>query len=201
MPNYTKTPSEKDNFLLHANSDNNQGDTTYLALNGHTITLEYRIILYFDISDFPKTQGTIEKATLKLYYYEYINSNPDGEKVWAYKLTKDNWVELESTWDRYADAGAWTAAGGDYVTSGPTGGSVLMPANPVQWVEWDVTNIVKDAILTVSNHVNILVKYDNEGQRYAKTPKFYSNDETVHTTKRPTLEIKYSGGGMMGSNF
>lgn len=111
-----------------------------------------------------------------------------------YKLTNDAWVELEATWDIYSTGNNWTSGGGDYVTSNPAGDTQELsagdPATP-EWVSFDVTDIVKDALDNESGHLNLLMKFEAETGNGDK-PYFYSKDESTETTKRPTIEINYA---------
>ena len=189
MSVYTKQPSSKDTRLDGGNATVNYGGDNDVQLNDQAADIQ-RGIFYFDISDFGYFPTS---ATLKLYYLNKSGTDPNGITIWAYKLIRNDWVELESTWTIYKTSNNWTAGGGDYVTSSPAGGSTTFPAG-FGWMTWNITDIVKDAIDNESGHLNILVKFATEteagGYHYAY---FYSREGTPgDTTKRPKVEITYT---------
>ncbi|GAH07096.1 unnamed protein product, partial [marine sediment metagenome] len=111
--------------------------------------------------------------------------------VWAYKLTRTDWVELEATWNIYKTASNWTAPGGDYVTSSPVGGSIVFPAG-FGWMTWNVLAIVQDAY-GGSIPAEFLVKFETEGLASGGSqPAFHSKNFTDDTDLQPKLVIDYT---------
>ena len=181
--------SGKDNFMYQIAPTTNYGTSTVMYIYDR-LNYTCRPLLSFDISEFPG--GTIESAVLYLYYYEYAVTDPVGKTIKAYKQTRNDWTQTGSTWNKYDGANDWTAAGGDFVTSNPAGGSTTVPAG-YGWMSWDIINIVNDAILNVSSQVNLLLRFDTEdlAANYGE-PRFYSNNYTTDLTLRPKLVITYS---------
>ncbi|MHA1482829.1 MAG: DNRLRE domain-containing protein [Candidatus Heimdallarchaeaceae archaeon] len=189
MATYTKQPSTRDARLKKDAPNDNTGAATYFAITGLSSVL-WRSILNFDISDLPA--GVIDSVKLKLYYYDK-DQTPDGKTVWAYKVTRDDWVESEVTWNSYKSSSSWTAAGSDYVTSNPAGASTTFPSS-YGWMEWDIKAIVEDAIDNVSDSVNLLIKFDNEADGSWARANFYSSEYTDNTDLCPKIVIEYSLG-------
>jgi hypothetical protein len=185
----TLQPSDKDAYLRQDFATTNYGGATFIAIEDDTSPK--RGVLEFIVSSIP-SGATLISATLQLYYYYYWTTNPTGKVMWAYKVTRSDWVELQATWNRYKTNNDWTTAGGDYVTANPAGGSVAMPTAYNAWVSWDVLAIVQDAYDTAIP-VELLVKFETEqlssGQSEAD---FYSNNYTTNTLLRPRLVIVYS---------
>ena len=189
MADLTLQPSTKDNIPSKSLPTTNYGDVAYIRTavwNTDLVTI--RTFLTFNASAIP-AGSTINSATLSLYYWEWNNGNPSGLTVWAYKLTRNDWVELESTWNIYKTANNWTTAGGDYVTSNPAGGSTTFPA-AYAWMTWNIAAIVQDARDNVGGIVNLLLRFETEsGDRDGL---WYSRDEATQTTLRPKLVINYT---------
>ncbi|NTW31313.1 MAG: DNRLRE domain-containing protein [Bacteroidetes bacterium] len=188
---YTKQPSAKDNWLAPQSPSDNNGTSTDLTLSDYT-GYTYRPILYFNISDFTGVSSNISSAKISLYYSSnsWNNGTLLGKIVNVYKLTSDSWSETTSSW-----SSPWITAGGDYVTSSPSGGSITMPAaSNYGWVTIDITNIVKDAIDNVSKHVNVIVRFNTEGLAYVSSNGiiFCSNNYTANESFRPKLVIEYA---------
>ncbi|UCF13321.1 MAG: DNRLRE domain-containing protein [Thermoplasmatales archaeon] len=89
-------------------------------------------LIRFDISSIP--QGTsIVYATLKLFYYAYLDTPPAGRDLNLYRITSD-WDEMSVTWNTQPT-----------YASQPTTFSTVPPFTGV-WMEWDVTSDIQDFI-------------------------------------------------------
>jgi len=181
-------PSSKDTYVRSIAANNNFGSETCIRVADISGNV-FRSILEFDISDIP-TNATFSQGDLLLYYYLYSGANPTGKSIWAYKLTRTDWVESQATWNKYKADSFWTTAGGDYVTSNPAGGNTTFPAS-YGWMTWDIQAIVEDAYDT-SNKVEILVRFDNEKSSNAGFHNFYSKEYTGDTSLRPKLTVTYT---------
>lgn len=187
-PTLTVQPSAKDTYLYSPDPDGNYGTDAQLRLNDKSIYTQ-RPILEFDISDLP-AGATLISATLQLYYF-YCDAPSAGKTVWAYKLTRTNWVETEATWNSYKTGSSWTTKGGDYVTFNPSGGKTTVPAS-FGWMSWGVLAIVQDAYDS-ANPAEFLVKFETE-----ELPSggvlviFHSNNYTGDASLCPKLVIEYT---------
>lgn len=192
----TVQPSAKDNFLYKFVPDTNRGTDTYLYMYDLHTHLA-RPVLEFDIPEL-SAGATLVSAYLQLYYYNYAVNDPVGRTVWAYKLSRTDWVELQSTWNIYKTGSNWTAPGGDYVTSNPSGGSIVMPSG-YGWVSWNVLDIVQDAY-DGSIPAEFLVRYADEAPGSYSAVRFYSKEYTDDITLRPKLIINYqlADGDLIG---
>jgi len=189
-PTLTVQPSGKDTKFYEDAPDTNYGSD--VALNTGTAggaTYRNHVVLEFDISGLP-SDAILDAATLYLYYYDWAFNNPNGRTIWAYKLTRTDWVEAEATWNSYKTGSNWTTSGGDYVTSNPSGGSTTVPAN-FSWMTWGVLAIVQDAYDS-SIAAEFLIKDGSEEDSTRYIPRWYSNDYTDDTSLRPKLIIEYT---------
>lgn len=186
-PDLTIQPSCKDTYLHEGDPDTNYGDFgSMILMDGANAG---RAIIEFDISDLPEN-ATIDDATLSLMYADSgIFTPPDGKTAWAYKLTRTNWVELEATWNIYRTGNSWTSAGGDYVTSNPSGGSTTFPSSD-GWMNWNVKAIVEDAYDN-DDPAEFLVRFATEGVTENSNPNLRASDYHL-SHQRPKLEIDYT---------
>ena len=188
----TYQPSSKDNNMASNAATTNYGNQIWLTIHDYGGGSQVsRDILEFDISDIPAS-AVFSQGDLSLYYYSYGGADPSEKTVWAYKLTRTDWVELESTWNIYKTGSNWTSAGGDYVTSNPSGGSVNAPAD-YGWMTFDIQAIVEDAYDN-SNDVEVLTKFALEDKTSGTRSSllWYSNNYTDDTSKRPKLTVTYT---------
>lgn len=190
-PTLTIQPSAKDTTIRENLPTSNYGERAYFFVQDRA-NFTYRSILEFDISELP-AGATLNSASLELYYYRWDDGDPSGKTVWAYKMTKPTWVELEATWNIYKTGSNWATSGGDYVTSNPSGGSITFPAD-FGWMAWNVLAIVQDAF-DGSIAAEFLMKHETEGLGSGfGVSRFYSKYETTQTTLRPKLVIDYTSG-------
>jgi len=182
-PTLTVQPSSKDNSLSQQYPTTSYSSYAFvLCRSGSGVNT--RPIIEFDISALP-SGVTIGDCMLALYAYQFSSSA--GRTYWAYKLTRTDWVESQSTWNIYKTGSDWTTAGGDYVISSPSGGSDTVPSSAA-WMEWDVKAIVVDAY-SQDNPAEFLLRDGTEndaGYTYHR-----SKDYTTEAD-RPKLVIDYT---------
>ncbi|MCJ7570849.1 MAG: DNRLRE domain-containing protein, partial [Candidatus Thermoplasmatota archaeon] len=92
---------------------------------------EWDSLIKFDISDIP-SDTMIVSATLKLYYYAFLDNNPAGRSLNLYRIISD-WNEETTNWINQPS-----------YASQPTS-NVIVPSS-YDWMNWDVTNDVKSFI-------------------------------------------------------
>ena len=188
MATATFQPSGKDTNIRENVPTTNYGSDTDLLMSAGDSAGRIRVPLEFPIvwgTDIP-AGATLIAATLSLYIYQIVSSA--GETIFAYRLTRTDWVELESTWNIYKTGSNWTAAGGDYTTD--DGASAVVPADPA-WMDWD---ILAQAQYAQTNTVNVeaLLRHQTEFQAGSKYIRFRSNNYTNDLTLRPKLVVTYS---------
>ncbi|RPH40328.1 MAG: DNRLRE domain-containing protein, partial [Burkholderiales bacterium] len=180
--------TSKDNAIYQAAATTNYGTITTIRVKDRTSNT-IRSILETDISGIPAGQ-TLTSATRGLYYYGYSDGDPVGKTLLVYKLTRTDWVEIESTWNIYKADNNWSSAGGDYDSDGtPAAGSAIVPASAA-WMSWDILAICQDAY-TNGVAVEELIRCETEGlsSGYSET-KFWSK-EYSNAAYRPVLTIEY----------
>ncbi|GAF77714.1 unnamed protein product [marine sediment metagenome] len=182
-----------DVWLYEREPDTNKEDTAYHPLflsgrGGDTNRLA-RALLHFDISGLDSTLVVIS-ASLVLTPYA-VPSAAEGETLQVYKLSRTDWVEDEATWNSYKSGSAWTSAGGDYVTSSPSGGSGVIPESGN--TEIDILTLVRDAVVNEID-VHILIKFAVETYDFADGVFVdYRDREDATAGSRPELVIVQGG--------
>ena len=188
----TYQPSSKDNYIATADGgeNDNYGDYTYLVLHSN-VSLGYyrRILLHFDISDL-SSSASVSEAVLYLYYYDKGENYTVAQTGYIDRLTRTNWTELGSTWNKYDGTNNWTSVGGDYTTDDEA--STTIPTTVGQWLNWTITNIVTYSIENVSEQVHLMVRRNDNGAWSSGSCLFYSKDYTTDTSKRPKLTVTYT---------
>jgi len=119
-------------------ADNNYGASGSLVIRNqighptHTNHWQVDTLLKFDVSTFPQTE-TVAKATLYLWYYDHGDNNPAGRTLVMHQLTED-WDEMVVTWNTQPTRAV------------PPGATCPVPATEGKWMEFDVTEDVKDFV-------------------------------------------------------
>jgi hypothetical protein len=193
----TIQPSSKDSRITSSAATTNYGSEAYIITRPDSVIIhalaEFAITWGTDIPD----GVTITSATLKLYYYNYgAGSDPVGRTIYADRLLRLNWVEGEVTYNIYKTGSDWTTAGcnGDGTDFTSTGrASATVPAS-YGWMEWNVLTQVQWA-QTNSAQIAFVLRDSSEGGGTQYQVRWYSKEEAVQTTLRPTLIIAYTEAG------
>lgn len=186
--NYSAT-NNGDGRMAEAAPNTNYGSETFLLTTSQGAGSRQRSVLQFDTSEFGNNSDIIDSAKLRLYYYGYYSSDPQNRTIWAYKCTKD-FIEAQFTWNKYTSSNFWDAAGGDYVTSNPSGDSEIVPSS-FGWMEWDITAIVTDAVSNNLGEARILLKDGTESGSSAYIPYWYSKNYATESY-RPQLIVSWA---------
>lgn len=178
----TGSTNNKDNFLDGSNKNTNNGENDNMAI-GFTSSQPRRPIINFTLSS---GSGTI--SSIKLYCYQ--STSVQTNNVNAHALTRTNWTETGSTWNKYDGTNNWTTAGGDYNSSII---DVATLSNlTASWNYWVLMGTGSDNPLTLTwgDEVNILLKGADESGDWVVNlrTRHYSAD----TSKRPYIEITYT---------
>jgi len=180
----------KDAYLNEPTPDTNYGGGS-VQMKG-IVNSKRHSILEFDISSIP-AGATIDSATLFLSEQGGAQLTT-GELV---RMTQAGWVELEATWNQYANGSNWTTSGGDadttqrttFTTIGNGEGSVdALDAQPH----------CQDALDNRSGLVRLLIRPTETGWSVG----WHSSDSTT-ASKRPKLVVNYTpsgGGGAAGGD-
>ncbi len=151
---------------------------------GENLGLQYpKGLISFDVSAL--AGETVSLAVLRLIANHV--SGAIGNTHWAYKLLHDDWVESEVTFQERSSGVTWTS--GDFSMSDYTvvnGVSALVPANPADAVDWDITTLVQDAIDS-SIKVNLAIIQDVLETGYGS----WMSKEWPQAFRRPKLTIDY----------
>ena len=185
----TIQPSGKDNFLDGNSVTTNYGTEINLDLMSYT-HYNMRPILSFDASGYIGGSANITSAKLYLYMGYIYSGNPTGLQVNCCKITRNDWTELYSTWNRYKSGTNWTTAGGDYVTTNPAMGTYTPINNDLGWWEWNIKDIVVDSIDNVNSIVNLLIRFNTENTGMCRL--YLASKEYPTTALRPKLVIVYT---------
>jgi hypothetical protein len=191
----------KDTYLAEEAATTNYGTATAGTVQSRATNRDMRALVTLDVTwgvTIPNG-AVISAATLAFYRMGDAGvESAVGRTYWAYKNTRNDWVEEEATWNNYKAATAWSTAGGDYVTTSPAGSSLTVP-NTTGDMVWDILAIVQDA-QTNSININVVIKDGTE--EYAGDPgtNFRLREVTVEAM-RPTFTITYTipvsaGGGV-----
>ena len=158
--------------------------------NGSSYSGAYDGVLCLKIDVSQLKYRTITKAELKVKFFDADSAI--GNTLYAYKISRADWVYNQATYTIYKTGSNWTTAGGDYVTSSPAGGSFTVPSSPNgTWATFDILAIIQDAISTKEGVVDVLI---------TMLPKSLSgaNDCQVRgigyatVEDRPVLELTYN---------
>jgi hypothetical protein len=162
------TPTNHGNTILHVHVNHTDGGNNY----------EGNSLVSFDTSSL---QGvTITSATLKLYCY----SSDTARTYNVRKCTRNDWEEMQATWNIYKTSNNWSTAGGDNVTTAPNQSSF----DPVVGLmSCTVTDIVQDALTSgILSNFYICDSNQTTPHNVTYTNLFYGRN---HASLYPYLEV------------
>ncbi len=187
--NTTVQPCDIDSHMSSGNPTTNYGDAIRLDFLDQSTNTQ-RPLMKFDFAAEVPSNATITLARTSLRYIEFLNNDPNGRELQCCKLTRNDWIELEATWNIYKTGSNWTTAGGDYVTTNPAMVTATCPA-AFGWIDFTTTAIFQDAQLNTNQIANLLFKYTNEAHASPGWLRCASS-ENATTANRPKTYIEYT---------
>lgn len=191
----TYSPSADSSIYQEAYfADINYGTETTISVSSCTGSDNKHALLKFDISTYPNSGNIINgitSATLSIYKSNEYNTTT-GRTYTLYRC-KQNWIENEVTWNKYNSSTNWASAGGTYSATdydSSLSASATVPAAG-QWMTFTITDIVKDAITSRSNIVNLIIRDASENNATNVIANFTSK-EYSESSYRPILTINYN---------
>jgi hypothetical protein len=128
---YLVGPEDNSVYIDQRDADINKSDKSGL-LTASALNENARVVIHFDLTGW--SSDSISQAKLHLYHYRG-GSYSGSRAVNVYALTAA-FDEATATWNT-----PWITPGGDYDNG--IGASADVPEAWENWVEWDVTDIVK----------------------------------------------------------
>lgn len=121
----------------------------------------------------------IQKAILGVYI-NYNNDIYEGRKINTHQLTK-LWSDTFVTWEKNTPTTNWSTKGGDF-PSVPVDADTYAKGETDTWLEFDVTDVIKDLQLNPDNNFGFILK--NIGHNIA-----VRSSETINSEVRPKLVV------------
>lgn len=189
----TNQAATYDNRLIEGAADTVYND--YNQIQSYSAGFgDLRTTLTFDVNAIYNQipAGATWTAKLVLTGYGYgAGSSPNGRTYYAYKITQTGMTEA-ACWNHYVGTTHWVAAGGDYVTINPTGGSCTVVGDGTGEQTWNnMAAIVQDAIDTMSGIVRVVLMDSSENS--ATQYQTLLRDRAYATvTARPKIVIEWT---------
>jgi hypothetical protein len=128
-------PIADSNIVQHF-PDNTPGTLDYMTIvnedGGGGTGWARDALIRFDTSTLP-TDGFILSAKLRLYYYDWGDSNPAGRPLSCYRITSD-WDEATVSWNTQPSYASYQTT------------TTRVPYRINTWIEWDVKSDVRHFI-------------------------------------------------------
>lgn len=185
--------ASKDAEIAESDPDSNWGDHYEMYVGDYDGGL--RALVQFTVnwgSTIP-SGAIITGATLRLYYTGYVQTgfDPVGRTLYAQRLRRLDWVEMQATWNHYKSGSAWGTAGAasttsDYTTSGQASANV--PSSAGTWLEWDVLSQVQWA-QSYGTNVGFRIVDSSEVHKYYAR---FATRDSLNSAQRPRLVITYT---------
>ena len=172
----TISPATDDTSVLSSHPDSNYGSANALYLRDHQ-DYTYRVFVRFDLSSIP-SGATINLAKVRLYYYQYMVSDPAGKQVDIHRVL-GSWDESTLTWNNKPDIASTATS------------SINMPSS-YGWVEWDVTDDVQDMVDGTVDNYGWCVKYHDESLTSEDSSTWFRSKE--YDGYDSELYVEYTSG-------
>ncbi len=184
-----------DNRLRESSPSSVLSTSSYIDLGKSTSRC--RDVMAFNLSGY-ETTGTIDKATLSLYWYYPAGATRTSDTVVEIYRPME-WDPKYVSWKNSASGKAWTNAGGSwYDKNGVPQGTtpyafVTFSADKVpdnKYYEFDVTDLVQEYINGTYDNTGFFLKAKDESGNYIA---FYSSD-WLNAAQIPKLTITSTSG-------
>lgn len=185
----TTSTNNKENGISQYTPTTNYGNTVstgYVA--SQTGGDDWRLLIHFTLAS---GSGTISAVTLNLYKVSGFGTDT-GQNIEVHELTRTNWTETGSTWNKYDGTNNWTTAGGDF-------SATIVQALPHTtsnnlYRSWNIgpgaTNPISG--LTWGSDVHLILRYSTSGASPAQAERYNTDADGSNL---PYIEITYTAGG------
>lgn len=160
-----------DNTMNVNSPDSNVGTAVSLSVTaiwaGGEKAAGARVLGNFDLSSIPEG-ATIDSAVLRLTIIPAGVSGDGARDAVVYRVLRDDWHEMQSTWNDYKTSNAWGGGGCGGLNSDYTETDEVAFSSPVDADEgndFDITGmktLVEDAIANRSDWLRVLLRFRNE---------------------------------------
>jgi hypothetical protein len=182
---YIVGPEDNSVYIDQRDPDLNKSDKGGLLMASY-LDENARIVIHFDLTGW--APDSISQA--KLYLYHYRGGGYTGSRtLYIYSLTT-GFDETTATWNS-----PWTTPGGDYDNT--ISASADAPETLENWVEWNVTDIVKNRWSNISNYGFLIrdpLEDDTGDGPYVRFRSHRYEEETP--LELPYLQITTEGTGV-----
>lgn len=186
-----------DTFIAKENGawvDRNFGNETYFGVGGET--RDYRGLLQFDLSPLPPPDMTIQKATLKLFFWGKTGTDGSSIPFSIYRM-KEAWTEGTgttadvtsdgATWNNRDGSSPWTSAGGYFH---PIAENQTDVGASNSWHSFEITDLVSKWHEGTVDNYGLMIKYTDEVTGTGSFKTFYSAEYGT-PDMRPKLSVEY----------
>jgi hypothetical protein len=181
-PSYAGT---EDCFLESWYPNRNYGEDSIIKVRTDGI---WRPMVKFNLSQLTSPGLTVAIAEAKFYLHVYYVSNDTPVDAGVYQV-KRHWDEAAATWNQANSGNPWALPGcqDNIADRHATPLSIARLRGKDEWVEWDVTEAVRQWVSGSALNEGLIVLCDGNPLR---SVHFYAS-EFMDATRRPKLMVKY----------
>ena len=184
-------PSCEDTYIDSGTPNTNYNGEDEMQVSYNTYPSETSILMGCDLTSHLLPNGyAVKTATLKMRLADYPSGTPI---VAAWESRQNNWTEDTATWATFDGTNAWGTSGakGWEKSSLLDSESLGNSYSAGDWVEWDVTLAVQNA-MRENRSVDLILGILGSGSGNNRDALFYPN--TAASTSRPEISFVYVPG-------
>ena len=184
-------PSCEDTYIDSGTPNTNYNGEDEMQVSYNTYPSETTILIGCDLTSHLIPNGyAVKTATLKMRLADFPSGNPI---ISAWESMQHNWSESGATWSKYDGTNAWGTSGAKGWEKGGLldSASLTSTTSAGDWVEWDITLAVQNA-MREGRSVDLILGILGSGSGNNRDALFYPN--SANSVNRPEISFVYVPG-------
>ena len=185
------SPSCEDTYIDSGSPSTNYNGEDEIQISYNTLPSETTVLIGCDLTSHKLPQGyAVKSASLKMRLADFPGGTPT---IGAWESMQHNWSEESATWQTYDGTNSWGTSGAKGWEKSSLLDSISLGSSDSagDWIEWDITLAVQNA-MRENRSVDLILGIIDSGSGNNRDILLYQN--SASSANRPEISFVYVPG-------